>query len=57
MYTLVIKVFHRRFNGDKSFHLENLTVTKTQLDNWLARGNTEDVEIVRYYWAWIKALF
>ena len=48
MWRLTIKVFHRHFEGDNSYHIEQLYVSGSQLDNWLKRGNTWSVEIISY---------
>lgn len=48
MWKLTIKVFHRHFERDNSYHIETLYVSGSQLDNWLRRGNTRDVEIISY---------
>lgn len=48
MFKLVIKVFRRHFEGDNVFHYETLYVSGSQLENWLRRGNTNDVQIVSW---------
>ena len=48
MFKLTIKVFRNHYEGDKMFHIETLYVNGSQLDNWLRRGNTRDVEILSY---------
>ena len=49
MFILEIKVFKRHYNGDKRYTVEQIQVSKEQLDNWLKRGNTEDIEIIGYW--------
>lgn len=48
MWKLVVRVYRNHFKGDNVSHIETLYVNSTQLDNWLRRGNTNDVTILSY---------
>lgn len=48
MFRITVKVFRNHFEGDKSYQIETLYVSGSQLENWLRRGNTRDVEIISW---------
>lgn len=51
MFRLTIRVFRNHYKGDTVSHIETLYVNGTQLENWLRRGDTNDVKII----SWGKA--
>ena len=48
MFMLKVIVYNRHYDGDKSYHVDNVLIYDYQLGNWLAKPKTKDYELLSY---------
>lgn len=48
MYMLRVKVYHRHYEKDNSYHIEEVLIADHQLGSWLANPKTWSRELLSY---------